>query len=59
MIQDEHLGDAAFNAAMTIQDADYQANQIRLQGKMQRNNYGMNAVSDFISAGTKMAGGWK
>ena len=44
---------------MTVQDADYQAKQIRLQGKMQRNNYGMNAASDFISAGTKMAVGWK
>lgn len=59
MIQDEYMGDAAFNAAITIQDADYQAKQIRYQGKMQRNNYGMNAASDFISAGTKMAGGWK
>lgn len=58
MIQDEHMGDAAFNAAMTIQDADYQAKQIRYQGKMQRNSYGMKAASDLITGGAKIMG-WK
>lgn len=57
-IQDEHLGDAAYNAEMTIMDADWQAKQIRRQGKAQRNNYGMSAASDFISAGAQ-AMGWK
>lgn len=58
MIQDEHMVDAAFNAAMTIQDADYQAKQIRYQGKMQRNSYGMKAASDLITGGAKIMG-WK
>ncbi|WP_180056707.1 hypothetical protein [Acinetobacter sp. YH12090] len=58
MIQDEHMGDAAFNAAMTVQDADYQAKQIRHQGKMQRNSYGMKAASDLITGGAEIMG-WK
>ncbi|WP_372410267.1 hypothetical protein ACDI99_03835 [Acinetobacter radioresistens] len=60
MIQDEHISDAAYNASMNISDAGYQAKQIRVQGKMQRNNYGMQAASDFMSAGVKaFSGGWK
>jgi len=58
MIQDEHLGNAAYNASLGIADAENQANQIRQQAKMQRNNYGMNAASSFVSAGMKIAG-WK
>lgn len=58
MLQDEHISDAAYNASLNISDADYQAKQIRMQGKMQRNNYGMNAASDFVSVGAK-AMGWK
>ena len=58
MIQDEHIGDAQYNAAITISDADNNASNIRRAGKMQRNNYGMQAASSFISAGAKAAG-WK
>lgn len=58
MIQDEHLGNAAFNASVTIQDADNQATNIRRAGKMQRNNYGMAAAGDLISMGGQ-AMGWK
>lgn len=58
MIQDEHIGDAQYNAAITISDAENNANNIRRAGKMQRNNYGMQATSSFISAGAK-AVGWK
>lgn len=60
MIQDEHISDAAYNGSLNISDANHQAKQIRLQGKMQRNNYGTQAASDYVNAGTKIAaGGWK
>ena len=60
MIQDEHVSDAEFNAMITKLDADNNASNIRRAGKMQRNNYGMKAASDFISAGGQaMTGGWK
>jgi pyruvate/2-oxoglutarate dehydrogenase complex dihydrolipoamide acyltransferase (E2) component len=58
MLQDEHISDAAYNASLGIADAENQAQQIRQQAKMQRNNYGMNAASSFVSAGMKIAG-WK
>ena len=56
MLQDEHIGDAAYNASLNISDANNQANQIRIQGKQQRNNYAMQAMSDFAGAAR---GGWK
>lgn len=58
MIQDEHIGNAEFNALMTTLDADNNASNIRRAGKMQRNNYGMKATSDFIKVGGE-AMGWK
>lgn len=58
MIQDEQISDAAYNASLGIADAQNQAQQIRMQGKQQRNNYGMRATSNFVSAGMKIAG-WK
>lgn len=58
LIEDEHLGDAAYNASITLQDADYQAKRIRRQGSMQRNSYGMAAAGDLISMGSS-AMGWK
>lgn len=54
MIQDEHLSDAEYNAAITVMDANNNASNIRRAGKMQRNNYAMKATSDFVSAA-----GWK
>ena len=58
MIQDEHVSDAEFNALITTMDADNNASNIRRAGKMQRNNYGMKATSDFINVGAE-AMGWK
>ncbi len=58
MIQDEHVSDAEFNALITMMDADNNASNIRRAGKMQRNNYGMKATSDFINVGAE-AMGWK
>lgn len=57
-IQDEFTGDAAFNAAMNLSDSSWQASQIKQQGKMQRNSYGMKSASSFIDAGSQ-AMGWK
>jgi len=60
IFEDEILGDAAYNASMTLQDAKNQAKQIRRQGAMQRNNYGMQATSEVINAaGQAYTGGWK
>ncbi|MFX7516502.1 hypothetical protein ABTJ36_08965 [Acinetobacter baumannii] len=58
LIEDEILGDAAYNASMNISQADYAASGVLRQGKATRNNYGMSATSDFINAGAK-AMGWK
>lgn len=58
LIEDEILGDAAYNASMNISQADYAASDVLRQGKATRNNYGMSATSDFINAGAK-AMGWK
>ena len=58
MIQDEIVGDASYNSAMNLSDANWQAKQIKQQGKMQRNNYGMKSASSFIDAGAQ-AMGWK
>jgi hypothetical protein len=58
MIQDEHLSNAAYNASLGIADSENQAQQIRQQGKLQRNNYGMQAASSFTKAAVKIAG-WK
>ena len=58
MIQDEIVGDASYNSAMNLSDANWQAKQIKQQGKMQRNNYGMKSASSFAEAGVK-AMGWK
>ncbi|ENW00161.1 hypothetical protein F938_00805 [Acinetobacter bereziniae LMG 1003 = CIP 70.12] len=57
-IQDQILGDAAYNSTMNLSDSNWQANQIRQQGKMQRNSYGMKSASSFIDAGSQ-AMGWK
>lgn len=57
-IQDEILGDSAFNSTMNLSDSNWQAKQIRQQGKMQRNSYGMKSASSFIDAGSQ-AMGWK
>ncbi|MFQ1044038.1 hypothetical protein [Acinetobacter sp. NIOH-H-8] len=57
-IQDEHIGDAAYNASMTMSDANNQANQLLLQGKMKRNSYSMRSASSLVSAGAT-ALGWK
>lgn len=58
MIQDEITGDASYNSTMNLSDASWQASQIKQQGKMQRNSYGMKAASNFIDAGAQAAG-WK
>lgn len=58
MIQDEIIGDASYNSTMNLSDASWQASQIKQQGKMQRNSYGMKAASNFIDAGAQAAG-WK
>ena len=57
-IQDVFTGDAAFNAAMNLSDSSWQASQIKQQGKMQRNDYGMKSASSFAEAGVQ-AMGWK
>lgn len=57
-IQDEIIGDASHNAVINLIDAQSQATQVRRTGSMQSNNYGMQATSSFVSAGTK-AMGWK
>lgn len=58
MIQDEITGDASYNSTMNLSDASWQASQIKQQGKMQRNSYGMKSASSFIDAGAQ-AMGWK
>lgn len=58
LIEDEILGDAAYNASMNISQAGYAASDVLRQGKATRNNYGMGATSDFVNAGAK-AMGWK
>lgn len=58
LIEDEILGDAAYNASMNISRADYAASDVLRQGKMQRNNYGMKAASSAIESASK-AMGWK
>lgn len=58
VVEDEILGDAAYNASMNISQAAYGASNVLRQGKMQRNEYGMKAVSDFVGAATS-GGGWK
>lgn len=58
LIQDEHSSDAAYNASITVQDANYQAQNIRRAGKMQRNNYGMKAASNLVKVGSEVMG-WK
>ncbi len=58
MIQDEITGDASYNSTMNLSDASWQASQIKQQGKMQRNSYGMKSASNFIDAGAQAAG-WK
>lgn len=59
LIEDEHLADAEYNAEMTKRGAGYQAERIRREGKMQRNNYGMEATSDLFNAVGQLSGGWK
>ncbi|NAR66886.1 hypothetical protein [Acinetobacter haemolyticus] len=58
LIEDEILGDAAYNASMNISQAGYGASDVLRQGKMQRNNYGMNAASKAIDTAAQ-AYGWK
>lgn len=58
LIEDEILGDAAYNASMNISQAGYSASDVLRQGKMTRNNYGMKAASSTIDA-IAQANGWK
>ena len=58
LIEDEILGDAAYNASMNISQAGYSASDVLRQGRMQRNNYGMKAASSTIEA-IAQANGWK
>ncbi|WP_151775906.1 hypothetical protein [Acinetobacter colistiniresistens] len=58
IFEDEILGDAAYNASMTMQDANNQAKQIRRQGAMQRNNYGLQAASSVVDTFGQVYG-WK
>lgn len=59
LIENGHLLDAEYNAEMTKRGAGYQADRIRREGKMQRNNYGMEATSDLFNAVGQLSGGWK
>lgn len=60
LIQDEHISDAEYDAAMTESNAGYQAKVVRMQAKQQRNNYGMKAASGALEMGAQMMGmGWK
>lgn len=58
LIEDEILGDAAYNAYMNQSQAGYSAADVLRQGKMQRNNYGFKAASNVIDSAAK-AYGWK
>lgn len=58
LIEDEILGDAAYNASMNISQAGYSASDVLRQGKMQRNNYGMKAASKAIDTAAQSYG-WK
>lgn len=58
LIEDEILGDAAYNASMNISQAGYSASDVLRQGKVTRNNYGMKAASSTIDA-IAQANGWK
>lgn len=58
LIEDEILGDAAYNASMNISQAGYSASDVLRQGKVTRNNYGMKAASSTIEA-IAQANGWK
>ncbi|WP_293735022.1 hypothetical protein [uncultured Acinetobacter sp.] len=58
LIEDEILGDAAYNASMNISQAGYGASDVLRQGRMQSNNYGMKAASSAINA-VIQAYGWK
>ena len=58
LIEDEILGDAAYNASMNISQAGYGASDVLRQGRMQSNNYGMKAASSAINSASK-AMGWK
>lgn len=59
IIEDEILGDAAYNASMNTSQAGFAAADILQQGKMQRNNYGMKAASKAIDSAAQAYGGWK
>ncbi|AIL79040.1 MULTISPECIES: hypothetical protein [Acinetobacter] len=59
LIEDEILGDAAYNASMNISQAGYSASDVLRQGKMQRNNYGYKAASDVIKTAAQAYDGWK
>ena len=50
MIQDEHIGDAHYNAYMTQSQADYQAREMRRQAKT-------SLVSGIVGAGAQFFGG--
>ena len=58
LIEDEILGDAAYNASMNISQAGYGASDVLRQGRMQSNSYGMKAASSAINSASK-AMGWK
>ncbi|WP_151838159.1 MULTISPECIES: hypothetical protein [unclassified Acinetobacter] len=59
LIEDEIIGDSAYNAAMNQSQAGYAAADMLRQGKMQRNNYGFKAASNVIDTAAKSYGGWK
>lgn len=59
VIEDEIISDASYNALMNQLQANFQADDVRRQGKMQRNNYGFKAASDVINTATQAYGGWK
>ncbi|MFP0401314.1 hypothetical protein [Acinetobacter nosocomialis] len=59
VISDEIISDASYNALMNQKQAGYAAADVRRQGKMQRNNYGMKAASNIIDTAAQAYGGWK
>lgn len=58
LIEDEILGDAAYNASMNISQAGYGASDVLRQGKALRSQYGMKAASKAIDTAAQ-AYGWK
>lgn len=59
LIEDEILGDAAYNASLNQSQAGFAAADVLRQGKMQRNNYGFRAAKNVIDSAAQAYGGWK